>query len=289
MQPSCCGPGPSRKPPRRVPHRRRLDRSPQVAVPAIFHRLPWPEGADTLPYPSAAIGNECRTPSWSPDGAKIAYQFWDYDNTGNDQIYCMTLNLSGGGIASAGQQLVSNNNSASVYANADGPPSWNPNSTVVAWTDDRDYQNDPAWNTGIAVYKGNVNGSGITRLTTTDGMLDCMVPVWSPDGSKLAHQRMDWNSGQQDVYVMNVDGTNPTPVTNDPSLDILFWTYLSSATAVPIAWSPTSQELCFLSYANGSTDLYRCLLNGTSLLQITQHELDDIGGPDSPTFSWGSQ
>lgn len=58
---------------------------------------------------------------------------------------------------------------------------------------------------------------------------------------------------------------------------------------MPIAWSPTSQELCFLSYANGSTDLYRCLLNGSNLLQITQHDLDDIGGPDSPTFSWGRQ
>lgn len=247
------------------------------------------DGSGLVALTHEVIGNECERPAWSPDGTKIAYEKWDYDNTFNDQIFCMTLNTGGGTVSVTSNVLISNNNNPSVWANADGPPTWNPNSTVVAWTDDRDYNNDPNWNTGVAVYKGHVDGSGIVRLTNTDSTKDCGIPSWSPDGSKICYQVMDWDTFQTDLYKMNPDGSGKSAITNDPYLDVLFSTFGCFMSGVPVAWSPDSSEVSFLSYVNGASNLYRCHLNGAGLLQITQNDMNDSAGPDTPHFSWGDK
>lgn len=247
------------------------------------------DGTQLVQLTNELGANECKTPTWSPDGTKIAYEMLDFDFSFNGQIYCIGLDTSGGTITATTRTLVSNNNDPDVWANADGPPTWNEASTSVAWSDDRDWMADWDMNTGMCVYKGRVDGSGVTRLTFTNGTKDCGTPVWSPNGNKICYQVLDWDTFQTDIYTMNPDGSNKNRVTNDPYLDTVFASTNCYAMGSPVAWSPNSQEVCFLSYAGTSTDVYRIRTNGSGLLQLTAHEEDDLAGPEDLCFSWSNR
>ena len=51
------------------------------------------------------------------------------------------------------------------------------------------------------------------------------VPAWSPDGSKIAFTST--HDGNQDIHVMNADGSDPVNLTNHPAVD--FWASWSPA------------------------------------------------------------
>src|SRR3954470_14076283 len=54
----------------------------------------------------------------------------------------------------------------------------------------------------------NSDGSASRKLTA--GHEDDLASSWSPDGRRVAFART--RGGQADIYVMDVDGTNPHPV-----------------------------------------------------------------------------
>ena len=56
--------------------------------------------------------------------------------------------------------------------------------------------------TAKEIYSMNPDGSVQTRLTSSDG--DNNVPVWSPDGSRIAFTSTRGPSG---IWVMNADGS----------------------------------------------------------------------------------
>ena len=62
------------------------------------------------------------------------------------------------------------------------------------------------------VWTMNVDGSNPIRLTTSP--LRAGDPAWSPDGTKIAYNRFEFDAGGWDIYVMNADGANPTRYTN---------------------------------------------------------------------------
>jgi Tol biopolymer transport system component len=61
------------------------------------------------------------------------------------------------------------------------------------------------------IYVVNVDGTGLIRLT--DNGFDDFEPAWSRDGSKIAFATN--RDGDLDIYVMNADGSNQTPITID--------------------------------------------------------------------------
>jgi Tol biopolymer transport system component len=73
---------------------------------------------------------------------------------------------------------------------------------------------------------------------------DAVQPSWSPNGKRIAFWMSD-EGGARDIWTIAPDGSSPTPVTNDPSLD---W--------CP-RWSPDGKWLYFLSDRNGSMNLWR--------------------------------
>ena len=82
----------------------------------------------------------------------------------------------------------------------------------------------------------NSDGSGVKRLTFNtfvDG-----VPIWSPDGSKIAFNRYHSQEQNAEVMVMNADGSDEKSLSQS-----LFSDYGAS-------WSPDGSQIAFSSSEN---------------------------------------
>ena len=79
---------------------------------------------------------------------------------------------------------------------------------------------------------------------------DFSAPSLSPDGKRLAFSRIDPVSGNQDIWVGEVDRATASRFTNHPSFD-----------GYP-SWSPDGSQIAFTSQAAGVYNLYRKGSNG---------------------------
>jgi Tol biopolymer transport system component len=131
------------------------------------------------------------TPSYSPDGKRIAYSAFD----GNDyEIY--TINAGGGG-----KTRVTDNN-VSDYG-----PSYSPDGKQIAYT------GSDIPSTGSEIYTINVGGGGKSKVTEGGD------PSYSPDGERIAYAGFDGND--YEIYTINVGGGgDPFQVTDNDREDV---------------------------------------------------------------------
>jgi Tol biopolymer transport system component len=125
----------------------------------------------------------------------------------------------------------------------DTDPAWSPDGTKIAFSSTRD-------GGGEEIYVMNADGTNVTRLTNNEHI--DTEPTWSPDGTKIAFTRMevpppppptctgrfcwqDYNGTvlQDDIYVMNADGTNEVQLTEDLGQDN------------NPAWSPDGSQIVY--------------------------------------------
>lgn len=126
-------------------------------------------------------------PTWSPDGSRIAFTS---RRDGDSEIYVMYAN-------GAAQANLTNDS-----AFDDEQPAWSPNGQRIAYVYRQgDYE----------VYLMNTFGTEKVALTTNSD--DDRFPAWSPDGRMIAFTS-DRDSGQDDIFVMNADGTGQANVSN---------------------------------------------------------------------------
>jgi TolB protein len=222
-------------------------------------------------------------PSWSPDGARIAFYrtLKGFRGQPSHQIY--EMNADGSNITQ-----ITSGNQLSVA------PAWSPDGTKIAFvrrprpithghialmnpdgtgfqeiTSGPDFDFRPQWSSDSsrivferdfacfcesAIYVMNRDGSGLTRL------IDGLDPTWSPDGTKISF----WNYQDQALQAFDVaSGAVSTLATaadlgGDPTVDRIS------------SWSPDGQWLavgacCDVSFGVG---LVVMSADGTSILPV---------------------
>ena len=162
--------------------------------------------------------NMSRTePTWSPDGARIAFQNVDYSDPADFPLPwpdVWVVNADGSGLA---------NLTADNQYDYDTRPAWSPDGSKIAYL--RGLYGD--------LYTMAPDGSARTLVLPANGSpLDSVT--WSPDGTKMALEAFhdsDVNGTGDEVWVINADGTGKTVVAYDGH-------YGSR-----VAWSPDGTKL----------------------------------------------
>ena len=126
------------------------------------------------------------SPTWSPDGARLAF-------TRNWFLYVM--NVDGTGLT--------------ALPNEDGAlnPSWSPDGQRIAYA------------SGGEIHMRSPDGSNLVRVTTAaEGTFDSW-PRWSPDSRRLVITHV--TGDQIQIVTINADGTNPANLTPAGVLDFM--------------------------------------------------------------------
>ena len=114
-------------------------------------------------------------------------------------------------------------------------PSWSPDASIVIYTG---YRFVPGTGDVVDIFASHIYQGRLVNLTNGRG--NNYVARYSPDGRQIAF----WSNrdGNEDIYVMNADGSNARRLTNHPASD-------SSPT-----WSPSGTQIAFASdRAGGAT------------------------------------
>ena len=207
------------------------------------------------------------SPSWSPDGKRIAFRSHRDGHFLNNvipayEIYVMDVD--------GGNQLNLTNN-----PNDDSYPSWSPDGKRIAFASYRDKKVKNFIPT-YELYVMNADGSNPQNLT--NDLNDDKYPSWSPDGKRIifSSERDGHFRGEagitSELYVMAADGGNQQRLTNNRRND---W---------DPSWSPDGEWIVFVSDRKGdweNFELYVMAADGGNQQRLTNNR----GYDGSPSWS----
>lgn len=198
-------------------------------------------------------------PEWSPDGNHIAFQCRGPVGDQGAQRHGDICLMSPRG---------RNRRSVSTARFGESHPSWSPNGqklVFVRYVKAKDGSLSPE------IFKVNLQSGEATRLTS--GRPSDFWPSWSPDGKLIAY--VSDAAGQQDVYLMKVDGSSKRNI---------------SASAEPEetpSWSPNGNRLVFSRYVDEqSWQLFTMRRDGSDVTRITTEGDYDVDPVWSPNGKW---
>ena len=162
------------------------------------------------------------SPSWSPDGRRIAFVFDGKDRDGNRQIYVMDADGS-------------NQRNLSKNGFDEWGPSWSPDGKWIAFVSDRRGHFDPF---DMEIYVMDADGGNRRNLSNHPD--NDTHPSWSPDGKRIAFiSDRKGDVVNFDIYVMDADGGNQRSLTRNRHDD-----------RSP-SWSPDGERIVFSARRDG--------------------------------------
>jgi TolB protein len=177
-------------------------------------------------------------PAFSPDGKSIAMTL---SKDGNPEVYVLTL-------ATGTMRRLTR------HAGIDTEPTWAPTGRQLAFISDR---------TGSPnLYVMDAEGTSVRQLTSGGFHTQ---PRWSPKGDAIAYTA---RLGVHDIWLINVDGSNPRRLTG------------GGGDNQGSTWAPSGRHLAFQSNRNGRWQIMAMLIDGSAQAVIT------TGAAEATSPSW---
>ena len=182
------------------------------------------------------------SPSWSPDGKRIAFSS---DRDGNYEIYVMDAD------GNNPQRLTDNDF-------FDTSPSWSPDGKRIVFMSWRDGHFIGEFGLSSEIYVMDADGGNEQRLT--ENRKSDSSPSWSPDGKWIAFiSDRKGDNVNYEIYVMDADGGNQRRLTNNRVHD------------KSPSWSSDGKRIVFSSYRDGSGEIYVMDNDGGNQQKLTNN------------------
>ena len=174
-------------------------------------------------------GRSAWQPAWSPDGRQIVYVNGEAVASGVSQRWGALFVVDADG--SDPRRL--------THSATDTSPAWSPDGQEIAFTRCERYSSSPP-RCAQELFTIGVDGTGSRRLTSSKRLSES-IPVWSPDGARLAFVTLapidaSELQGLEGVYVMNRDGSGVRRVVDQQYLE---------GDVRSLAWSPDGRTIAF--------------------------------------------
>ena len=197
-----------------------------------------PDGTNPRALTSlTSLGASSASPVWSPNGRKIAFESFralDGSNGSIPAVNIWVMNADGSNaipLTRLTASLVSSIHSA-----------WSPDGLKIAFDSTRSLNGTDSSGGTPNVWVVGADGSTASTALTSFQNASSELPVWSPDGTRIAFistrslHGIDVDTTVRNIWIMNADGSSPQPLTQ-----------LTAASISDFAWSPDGRKIAYVS------------------------------------------